>query len=41
MICIYVPKALAEEYYAQGWEIMTLAGRHADFSVLAQRRVDG
>ncbi len=30
MICIYIPKALAELYHAQGWEIFTM--RHKLYS---------
>ncbi len=36
MICVYIPKALAELYHAQGWAVTPL-GHHGEYSFLACR----
>ncbi len=36
MICVYIPKALAELYHAQGWAVTPL-GHHGKYSFLACR----
>ena len=36
MICQYIPKHLAEQYYCQGWEVIHI-GHHSLYSFLAVR----
>ena len=36
MTCIYIPRALAELYYCQGWEVIWI-GHHSAYSFLAVR----
>lgn len=38
-IARYIPHALCEEYYCQGWTVLTLGRYHGTFSVLATIRL--
>lgn len=36
-IARYIPHALAEAYYCQGWTVLSLGRYHGTFSMLATR----
>ena len=38
-IARYIPHALCEEYYCQGWTVLTLGRYHGTFSMLATIRL--